>query len=229
MAQPRGLFGSRKSPPARPASAWVPERTPSPKTILCVVPRKLRANPLKQLLKGCELTLADSRTAMLRCARHEAHDLYVVYAPLSWGEAAEVCARLRAIDPTTPLIVYSIQRSTAERREALAAGAQAYVTPSDDTHQLAGTAAQLIMLAELRSVEALAAAAKAMQDNLVSGLERLPRNTQDADSTVKRVHDRLKRQTRRIFSSVGGTRANFERVWLSIYDAALKRLTRSEG
>ncbi len=78
-------------------------------------------------------------------------------------------------------------------------------------------------------MEVMAAGAKAMQNNLVRRLEKLDNTVIGDRRAVQQAHDRLKRQTRRIFASLGGTRANLERIWLSIYDSALKRLTRTES
>lgn len=227
MAQPRGLFANRKTSPPQVASPWVPDRKASPKAILCVLPRRLRANPLKLLLKGYDLSVATSRTATLRSVRREAHDLYVVYAPLGWAEAPEVCRALRASDTTTPLIVYATQRSAAERREVLAAGAQAYVTASDAAKNLSGTAGQFIMLAELRSMEVLTAGAKAMQDDIVGRIAKLVGRAKNDRIALQKAHDRLKLQIRRLYASAGGSRANFERIWPSIYESALKRIPQS--
>lgn len=224
MAQPRGLFADRKKPSrARGADPWIPDRKASPKAILCVLPRRLRANPLKPLLKGYDLATADNWTASLRLARREPHDLFLVYAPLGWAEAAEVCRKVRAFDPTTPIFVYSTQGSIAERREVMTAGAQAYVSRADNAHNFAGTAGQLIMLAELRSMEAMTGEARAMQDNIVRHLAKLDSEVSGAGATREKVHASLKLKARRRFASAGGTRANFERIWPSIYESALKR------
>jgi hypothetical protein len=178
-------------------------------------------NPLRQLLRDYELAGADTWTAALRSARRTPYDLYVVYAPLGWADPAEICGRIRDFDVHTPIVFYSAQPSAAERRDALAQHSiQAYVARSEDAHNLAGTAGQLIMLAELRSMEAMRLGVSAMEDHIV---RRVPRLLAAGAAPAPRALARLKLEACRIFASAGGSRANFERLWPSLYEAALKR------
>jgi hypothetical protein len=226
MDQPRGTSAARKMT----TGGWSEhglEHPASRKRALCVLPRRLRVNPLRALLGSYELSVAETRTGTLRILRREPQDLVVIYSPLGWSDAAELCLRLQELDPHTPQIVYSTMPSPLERTEVAAAGA-AYVRRSDDIHNLAATAGQLVMLAELRSIDALAAGSRLLEDDLVRRLGRL-RQSQGA---LPQRTNRLKTQARRLFADAGGSRANFERVWPSLYEAALKRVrgqTNSSG
>lgn len=198
--------------------------------ILCVLPRRLPTNPLRHLLLAYELAVAGSWTAALRLARHKAYDLYVVYAPLGWADPLEVCRRIRAFDAHTPVILYSAQPSKAERREAVASQAiQAYVARSEDAHNLAATAGQLIMLTELRSMEAMRLGVDAIESHVVRRLARLGLMGTATDALSPRMAARLKIEACRMFAVAGGSRANFERLWPSIYEAAAKRTAVSGG
>jgi DNA-binding NarL/FixJ family response regulator len=164
---------------------------------------------------------ADTWAAALRLAQHNMYDLYVVHSPLGWADPMQICRRIRAFDLHTAVIVYSLHPNAAERREALAAGCvQAYVGRSEDSHNLAGTAGQLIMLSELRSMEAMNSGMQAMQDYLARRLSKLGA----AAATQSRAQARIKIEARRIFAAAGGSRANFERSWPSILESALNRL-----
>ena len=110
----------------------------------------------------------------------------------------------------------------------ISVGAQ-YVGRSDDTHNLAGTAGQLIMLAELRSMEAMASGARALEEQIVQRLAVLGEGDKDKGALQPRAQEQLKRQARRLFARAGGSPANFERLWPSIYERALERLRRSKG
>jgi CheY-like chemotaxis protein len=221
----------RMQPLRNPAVATVraPRRRP-PYRVLCVLPRRLAANPLRQLLRGYELAVAGTRTAALRQARHTAYDLYVVYAPLGWADAAEICRGIRDFDAHTPMILYSSQPSAAERSEALAQRSiHAYVARSDDSHNLAGTAGQLIMLAELRSIEAVGAGVEAIVAHIARRLAaRAGGSGNRPQAPGPRSLARLKIEACRIFGTAGGSRANFERLWPSLYDAALQRRSAAE-
>jgi hypothetical protein len=195
------------------------ERAASGKRVLCVLPRRLRINPLQSLLGGYELSAADTRTGTLRILRQDPHDLIVIYSPLGWADAAELCLSLKELDRHTPRVVYSTLPSTVERSEVTSAGA-AYVRRADDVHNLAATAGQLVMLAELRSIEALAAGSRMLEEDLVRRLSRL----EEDEGVLPERTQRLKTQARRLFANAGGSRANFERLWPSLYEAALKRV-----
>jgi hypothetical protein len=218
MDQSRGTFAARK---IAPASWSEPDREPaaSRKRVLCVLPRRLRVNPLQSLLAGYDLSVADTRTGTLRTLRQEPQDLIVIYSPLGWADAAELCLCLQDLDRHTPQIVYSTMPSSIERTEITSAGA-AYVRRADDVHNLAATAGQLMMLAELRSIEAFAAGSRVLEDDLVRRLGRLDA----ADGVLPERMRRLKTWACRLFANAGGSRANFERVWPSIFEAALKRV-----
>ena len=218
MDQPRGTFADRK-PALATWSERSRERTPSRKRILCVLPRRLRINPLQSLLRSYELGVADTRTGTLRVLRQEPHDLVVIYSPLGWADAAELCLCLQEFDRHTPQIVYSTLPSPLERTEVTSAGA-AYVRRADDVHNLAATAGQLVMLAELRSIDAMAVGSRVLEDDLVRRLGRLD----EAGDVLPERTQRLKTQARRLFANAGGSRAHFERVWPSLYEAALKRV-----
>lgn len=224
MAQFTGRLAARGV--ARKAgSARGPEPRGTPHLVLCVLPKRLPANPLKPLLQGYKLAAADTWAAALRLARHTPYDLYVVYTPLGWAEATEICRRIRAFDAHTPVILYSMQASAAERREAMALECiQAYVARSDDAHNLAGTAGQLIMLAELRSMDAMQSGVEAMQTHIARRLEKLESGVNPRSKALPlRSQARLKIEACRLFALAGGSRSNFERLWPAIYEDALKR------
>jgi DNA-binding NarL/FixJ family response regulator len=179
------------------------------------------------LLNGYEVAGAATATQILRLARQRAYDGYVVHSPLGWIDAAEACRTIRCMDPHTPLIVYTTQRSTAERQDVIAAGAHAYVARSDDAHNLTGTAGQLIMLAELRSLDAMLSGGQVIRNKLISRLRKL-RNRPNGERTMHaHSQGRLKLEAGKLFAEAGGSRANFERLWPSIYESALRQLGES--
>lgn len=209
---------------SRPDGAYRVEPAASARLILCVLPRRLRANPLTPLLNGYEVAGAATATDILRLTRNRAYDGYVVHSPLGWLDAAEACRRIRGFDPHTPLIVYTTEHSAAERRDVIAAGAHAYVARSDDAHNLPGTAGQLIMLAELRSLDAMAAGGEFIRKKLVSRLGKLRHGANGERLINAKSQERMKLEARRLFAEAGGSRANFERAWPSLYAGALRQI-----
>ena len=221
MAQSRGV------PARRALSARANSKDGhSPKLVLCLLARGSRVNPVSQLLRGYELATAETTAQVLRLARRQAYDLYVIVSPLGWLSSAEACRRIRRFDPHTPLIVYVTDASTAtEKREVLAAGAQAYIARADYAQHLPGTAGQLIMLAELRSMEAFSSVAGTLREALIDSLARMRPSTAGAGARDGGLGP-LKAEARRLFAQAGGSRANFERLWPGIYRDALSQLER---
>jgi DNA-binding NarL/FixJ family response regulator len=200
------------------------------KLVLCLLPRSSRINPLAGLLKAYELCVGDSLGQLLKLSRERTFDLYVMESPLGWIGAAELCRRIRRFDPHTPVICYAMHAGTQERREVLAAGAQAYVPRAEGSHILSGTAAQLVMLTELRSDEALSAGGRTIREELAKRLAR-SRALRNPAGAMLRPHSqaKLKAEARRLFASAGGSRANFERAWPGLYRELLDEIAASSG
>lgn len=200
------------------------------KLVLCLMPRSSRINPLAALLRAYELCVACSLGQLLRLSRDRAFDLYVVLSPLGWMGAPAICRRIRRFDPHTPIICCAAHSDAAERRDVLAAGAQAYVPRAEGSHILSGTAAQLVMLTELRSDDALAAGGPTIRQALV---ERLAHSRVMRKPTVAmlrpRSQSRLKADARRLFARAGGSRANFERIWPGLYRELLEEISGSDA
>jgi hypothetical protein len=215
---------------ARPLRRRPADRAPAKRAtahaILCFLPKGLPANPLKRLLPGYELAAVQSWRAALRLVRDKAYDVYVVYAPLVWDDPLEVCRKIRVFDAHTPVILYSVETGVVKRREAATTGCiQAYLGRANDAHNLAATAAQLIMLDELRSMEAVRSRLEAIQDHIARRLARArPKRGAENPPAHARSHALVKRDAYRMYAEAGGSRANFERLWPAIYEGALKRL-----
>ena len=221
----------------------VPERTPSgirdaplagsrqsPRSeVLCLLPRSSRINPLAGLLRAYVLCVADSPGQLVRLSREHVFDLYVVLSPLGWMGAAELCRRIRRFDPHTPIICYATHPGTTERREVIGAGAQAYVPRAEGAHVLSGTAAQLIMLSELRSDEALSTRGRNIRQTLAEHAAHA-RVLRHPDAMLRpRAQSRIKAEARRLFGLAGGSRANFERIWPGLYRELLEDMSGSTG
>ena len=71
-------------------------------------------------------------------------------------------------------------------------------------------------------MEAMRLKMEALQAHLTRRLARLA-TAGIADASASRSLARLKIEACRIFASAGGSRANFERLWPGLYEAALKR------
>ena len=91
------------------------------------------AEMLKLLLthEQYDVTTAVSFKQALELATQHKFDLYVLDKHLPDGSGLELCQQLHAITPGVPCIFYSGDAYELHRREAMAAGAAAYVAKPD--------------------------------------------------------------------------------------------------
>jgi two-component system OmpR family response regulator len=99
------------------------------KRILCAEPYGDTCELIGVLLRqeGYEVKWASSVAGSLELAAAESFDLYILNDQYFDGDGIELCRRLRALDPDTPLLLLSEDASTFDRRRALDAGAQSYI------------------------------------------------------------------------------------------------------
>jgi OmpR-family two-component system manganese-sensing response regulator len=100
---------------------------------------------------NCKVTLADSDAKALLLAETNKFDLYVIDNWLHEGSGIELCKKLRELDPGTPILFYSGAAFDRDKQEALASGAQAYLTKPVDNDELVKEVFRLISEARNRN------------------------------------------------------------------------------
>jgi CheY-like chemotaxis protein len=105
---------------------------PMPRTkrlILCVDDNEDNCFMLTSLLgrEGYEAKSAESIEQALEFAHKDSFNIYVLDSWLSKGSGADLCQKIREFDPQTPIIFYSGAAYESDKREALQAGANAFV------------------------------------------------------------------------------------------------------
>lgn len=115
--------------------------TPYKKRILCVDDDEDTCQMLCGLLGlvNCEVSTAGTAAEALEIIAGGGFDLYLLDNWLPGGSGAELCRKIRETDPSTPILFYSGAAFDAEREEALAAGAQAYLVKPGDLGLLVET------------------------------------------------------------------------------------------
>ena len=83
------------------------------------------------VLIGCEVVSANTAGQALDFIKAGRFDLYLLDNWLPGGSGVEVCRRIRESGDTAPVLFYSGAASNNDRREALEAGAQAYLIKPD--------------------------------------------------------------------------------------------------
>lgn len=90
-------------------------------------------------LEGFEVTCPDTAHDVFRLAREERFDAYLLDSWTPGLSGIEVCKRIREFDSQTPIIFYSAAVYQGDKEQAIAAGAQAYVTKPASFDELAAT------------------------------------------------------------------------------------------
>jgi CheY-like chemotaxis protein len=78
-----------------------------------------------------EVVIAYSMEEAIKLARAERFDLYVLDKRLPDGSGLELCRQLNKLTPTVPCIFYTGDSYEVHRQEAVAAGADAFISKPD--------------------------------------------------------------------------------------------------
>jgi len=92
---------------------------------------------------GYEITSVQTPEAGLRLAAAQRFDLFLLDYRLPGMTGAEVCRRIRRTDAETPVMFFTGTAHDRERREAMQAGANAYLVKPDDLKHLTETVKRL--------------------------------------------------------------------------------------
>jgi DNA-binding response OmpR family regulator len=102
--------------------------------VLCAEPHEDTCSLLTTLLEqhGHEVFSAKSVRECLDLARERRFDLYMLDDDYIDGSGLELCKRLRAATPETPILFFSAQAFLRDRQRAMEAGAHSYfIKPGD--------------------------------------------------------------------------------------------------
>jgi DNA-binding response OmpR family regulator len=102
--------------------------------VLCAEPHEDTCSLLTTLLEqqGHEVVSARSMAECLALVGQRPFDLYMLDDDYVDGSGLELCKRLRARTPATPILFFSAQAFLRDRQRALEAGAHAYfIKPGD--------------------------------------------------------------------------------------------------
>jgi DNA-binding response OmpR family regulator len=95
-------------------------------------------------LINCEVVVASSFAEAVDKITTEQFDLHLLDNWLPGGSGTELCRKIREIDQTTPIVLYTGAAYDSDRQEALEAGAQAYLVKPADIDKLVETVKRLL-------------------------------------------------------------------------------------
>jgi len=106
-----------------------------------------------------QVQLAENAELGIEFAQLESFDLFVIDNWMPGVSGIDLCARLRELNPLTPILFFSGAAYEQDKREAIAAGAQGYLTKPASIDELLAKVSQLI--SEARRLNARAQAFEA--------------------------------------------------------------------
>jgi CheY-like chemotaxis protein len=109
--------------------------------VLCAEPHADTCGLIQTLLErqGHEVFTAKSVAECVELVGQHRFDLYVLDDDYIDGTSLELCKRLRALTPATPILFFSARAFERDRERAMSAGAQAYLTKPDDIFEIVQT------------------------------------------------------------------------------------------
>ena len=120
--------------------------TPGKRRILCAESNKDVGDLIARMLagKGYEVEVVQTAAQCLARALDGGFDLYILNDSYIDADSIELCQQLRALDPSIPVLLFSLDSSGYDRRKALGSGVQLYVSKTSDFVSLVQTIDQLL-------------------------------------------------------------------------------------
>ena len=94
--------------------------------------------------KGYEVRAVQTVTECLRVADEETFDLFILNDTYIDGDSIELCQELRASNPLTPVLLFSLDSTGHHNHRAAETGARLYVSKTSDFVSLVQTIDRLL-------------------------------------------------------------------------------------
>lgn len=94
--------------------------------------------------KGYEVEIVQTIADCLKLAITDRFDLYILNDKYIDGDSLELCRELRALDPVTPVLLFSLESSGPTRNDAVEKGARLYQSRTSDFVALVQTIDHLL-------------------------------------------------------------------------------------
>jgi len=114
--------------------------------ILCAESNKDVGDLIALMLeqKGYAVESVQTAADCLKLAMTERFDLYILNDTYIDADSLELCRQLRAIDPATPVLLFSLESSGPARRRPLQTGVKIYESKTSDFVSLVQTIDRLL-------------------------------------------------------------------------------------
>src|SRR5215475_7281561 len=157
-------------------------------------------------------------------------DLYILDNWLPDGFGVELCRAIREFDPHTPILFYSASGFARDIREAMRAGAQAYLVKTVSFGELTQAVARLLSVSREKVFEARRAELAAVREELAIRRMENAERLEKAKQKLLRAEEKVLRDKAQIaFLAAGGTRGDFAREWLSVFSEEVRGVRRADA
>ena len=114
--------------------------------ILCAEANKDVSDLIAWMLekKGYEVESVQTAADCMRVAGEDYFDLYILNDHYIDADSVELCRQLRALTPSVPVLLFSLDSSGYSRERGLPAGAQVYLCKTSDFVALVQTIDRLL-------------------------------------------------------------------------------------
>jgi DNA-binding response OmpR family regulator len=114
--------------------------------VLCAEPHEDTCSFITLLLErqGHTVVSAKSINDCIELIHNLSFDLYMLDDDYIDGSSIELCKRLRALTPETPILFFSSQALQEDRERAIDAGANAYLIKPDDLFEIVQTVSSIL-------------------------------------------------------------------------------------
>jgi CheY-like chemotaxis protein len=200
------------------------------RTILCVEDDTESREILSAILNGYSLTYARNGYEAIRSLNSGVFDLYLLDLWLPDWSGVQLCRHIRQNDPRAPIVFCTGAIREEERRRAMNAGANAFLTKPVDPQALRDVVGELLTRASAESLQALVEEERAIHEELEKRAEEMRKRSAVALDAARGAIERATRiKALKVFLEAGGTLGHFERAWSPTYDAVWTRRTEDRG
>jgi DNA-binding response OmpR family regulator len=114
--------------------------------ILCAESNKDVGELIALMLEQKDYAVVSVQTVAdcLKLAMTERFDLYILNDTYIDGDSLELCQQLRALDPATPVLLFSLESSGSNRDESVQTGIKVYASKTSDFVALVQTIDRLL-------------------------------------------------------------------------------------
>ena len=114
--------------------------------ILCAESNKDVGDLIALMLtrKGYEVEVVQTAADCLKLAATDRFDLYILNDTYIDADSLTLCRQLRGLDPVTPVLLFSLESSGPQRRQAVQTGIKIYKSKTSDFVSLVQTIDRLL-------------------------------------------------------------------------------------